>query len=352
MQESKISVIIPVYNAGKYLCKCLDSVINQTYGALEIILVNDKSTDNSLEICCEYAAKDERIIVVDSPVNQGPGCTRNTGLEHASGQYVAFLDSDDWFAPDHIEALYTALRDKNADMVTAGNTRCNNDGDVTGVNELPFYGCFSGGDVKKKILLSFIAPDDSAKNDLAIPVGVCFSIYRMDIIKQNNLRFVSEKDYLSEDLFFNLYYLPFVERACLIKDFGYFYRFNPVSVSKGFDVSKIQRVYNYYDMLKKTKTALGLEKIIGYRIERSTIARIRSTLMLICRSDISRKNKLGYIKSILNHDVTKQVLNDYPIGNYRTSLKIAAYLMKKRYTFLTYLLFMIKESQRKKDLKK
>lgn len=111
----KISVIIPVYNVEKYLRQCLDSVINQTYTNLEIICVNDCSTDSSLEILEEYAKKDSRIIIINNETNCGLGLTRNHGYEYATGEYIHFLDSDDWIE----QGLYEKLADviaKNGDI--------------------------------------------------------------------------------------------------------------------------------------------------------------------------------------------------------------------------------------------
>ena len=101
----KISIIIPVYNVEKYLRQCLDSVINQTYKDLEIICVNDASTDSSLSILEEYAQKDNRIIIVNNPVNSKLGPTRNNGMKYATGEYVHFLDSDDWMELNAYEVL-------------------------------------------------------------------------------------------------------------------------------------------------------------------------------------------------------------------------------------------------------
>ena len=101
----KISIIIPVYNVEKYLRQCLDSVINQTYKDLEIICVNDASTDSSLSILEEYAQKDNRIIIVNNPINSKLGPTRNNGMKYATGEYVHFLDSDDWMELNAYEKL-------------------------------------------------------------------------------------------------------------------------------------------------------------------------------------------------------------------------------------------------------
>ena len=110
-----ISIIIPVYNVEKYLCKCIDSVLGQTYKELEIILVDDGSTDNSGVICDEYEKKDDRIKVIHKK-NGGLSDARNCGLDNAIGEYIAFLDSDDWVDFKYIEILYENLRNYNADI--------------------------------------------------------------------------------------------------------------------------------------------------------------------------------------------------------------------------------------------
>jgi len=112
----KISVIIPIYNSSKYLRKCLDSVANQHFKDLEVILIDDASTDDSLKICDEYAAKDERFIALHHTENLGTAAARNTGLDHATGQFVYFLDSDLWIDPGCIGRLAKNMVDHDADI--------------------------------------------------------------------------------------------------------------------------------------------------------------------------------------------------------------------------------------------
>ena len=111
-----VSVIIPVYNVEKYLNQCLDSVLNQTLQDIEVICVNDSSTDGSLAILEEYAKKDERVTVVTQP-NSGAGAARNKGLSLAAGKYLSFLDSDDFFEPDMLELAYNKAEEDKADFV-------------------------------------------------------------------------------------------------------------------------------------------------------------------------------------------------------------------------------------------
>ncbi|MGN0557410.1 MAG: glycosyltransferase family 2 protein, partial [Acutalibacteraceae bacterium] len=116
MDEKTVSVIIPVYNAEKYLAECLESVQNQTYHPLQIILIEDGSSDQSGKICDEYAAKDERIEVYHQP-NSGVSAARNKGLMSARGGWIAFIDADDRVAPDYIERLIGEAEKSGADIV-------------------------------------------------------------------------------------------------------------------------------------------------------------------------------------------------------------------------------------------
>ena len=110
---SKISVIIPAYNASLNLRECLDSIINQTHKDLEIILVDDCSSDDTYDIMREYASKDNRIVLIKNPVNMGAGASRNVGLVHSTGNYVTFVDSDDFLDLDTYREVNDAIIDNN-----------------------------------------------------------------------------------------------------------------------------------------------------------------------------------------------------------------------------------------------
>ena len=116
-----ISIIVPVYNTAKYLKRCLDSIINQKFDNInyEIIVVNDASTDNSLEIINEYLKNDNRIILIDKKENQGLSEARNSGIEIAQGEYILHIDSDDWIEDNYIYDMVTLAKKENADMVVS-----------------------------------------------------------------------------------------------------------------------------------------------------------------------------------------------------------------------------------------
>lgn len=115
----KISIIVPIYNAYKYLDRCINSLVNQTYKNIEIILLNDGSRDDSIKIINKYASEDKRIIVVDKE-NTGVSDTRNIGIKKATGKYICFCDADDMYDKDYIKIMYETIKQKNVDMV-----RCN-----------------------------------------------------------------------------------------------------------------------------------------------------------------------------------------------------------------------------------
>jgi len=110
-----ISIIVPIYNVEIYLEKCLNSIINQTYKNIEILLINDGSSDNSLRICKKYQKKDKRIVLINKK-NGGLSSARNAGIDKASGNYLLFIDSDDYIEIDMIEKLYNNIKSNNADI--------------------------------------------------------------------------------------------------------------------------------------------------------------------------------------------------------------------------------------------
>lgn len=179
-----VSIVVPIYNAAPYLRKCLDSVVNQTLKNVEIIFIDDGSTDGSSEICKEYAAKDSRIIYYKKE-NEGLAAARQDGIERASGEYVGFVDSDDWLELNMYERMYDVAVKENADVVFCN---CYEDDDVKN----PYYlepGVYDRERIEKEILprsLAGLTPKGA--NDV---IRWCnwLRIYRMSLIKDNNIVF-------------------------------------------------------------------------------------------------------------------------------------------------------------------
>lgn len=145
-----ISVIVPIFNVEKYLNRCVDSLLNQDYDNYEVILVNDCSTDESYRIAEKYEKENpEKCILLSHKVNGGLAAARNTGMEHASGDWVTFVDSDDWVSSDYLSGLHTVAKDNRADVVIGGVVYAYDDGTLRSADS---YGNLKNGARNKEII--------------------------------------------------------------------------------------------------------------------------------------------------------------------------------------------------------
>ncbi|MDR0483991.1 MAG: glycosyltransferase [Alphaproteobacteria bacterium] len=200
MNNELISVVIPVYNTAKFLRKCLDSVINQSYKNLEIIIVNDASPDNSLEIINEYIATDNRIKVISNKINVGLSEARNLGINEATGQYITFIDSDDFISLDSIEILYNLLKENNVNVVIPQHI-------LFDLKSKHFYkdNYYKNSHFIYEFSATNLVSKDNLFNNI-IDVNVSqFKLYNLKIIKENNIHF--PKDLLFED---NIFFYTFL----------------------------------------------------------------------------------------------------------------------------------------------
>ena len=190
----EISIIIPNYNTRKYLPRCLDSLTQQTFGNIEVILIDDGSTDGSVEIMKEYAQKDSRIKIIEQ-INSGPAKARNKGLENASGKYLMFCDSDDWYEPDMCEMMYTAIEKNNVDIVC-----CHNFFDLEE--------SLSDEEKEKRLPRKYFNKSGkyslNQKNILTTDVVLWNKIWRRDLIEKYNIRFPEGHEH-DDDAFWYMY---------------------------------------------------------------------------------------------------------------------------------------------------
>lgn len=242
----KISIIIPIYNVEKYLDYCLKSIIEQTYKNLEIILINDGSTDNSLEICYKYKKIDKRIILIDNK-NHGVSYSRNKGIDVATGKYIVFVDSDDTIDKNYIFELVNANKDNFYDIVMVN-----------------FKDVFIKNDEKKVEynninvnLLSGRFFDDYyyIKSIVRSPWG---KLFKRDIIEKNNIKFPVEIS-LGEDYVFNMQYYRFVKHYRYVNKhlYNYFHR-NRKCLSKGYTIDSFDK---QIEIIKKQKEFFKLYNI-------------------------------------------------------------------------------------------
>ena len=224
-----VSVMIPVYKAEKFICRCIDSVIGQTYKNLEIILINDGSPDRCGEICDDYAKKDKRIRVIHQK-NQGVSAARNAGLEIAAGQWLYFLDSDDYISAPAIEKMASAAENGNYDIVIGGYYMVTSDKKAVSRSE-NWEKTDDLTEIRRKILLD------------ELPNFVCGKLYKRELWK--NVRFPLHQ--LAEDMHVNGELFFTATSACVIPDPLYFYsRENENSLSRGSDVSNFIKMKQGY----------------------------------------------------------------------------------------------------------
>ena len=208
MENPVVSVIVPVYNVEQYLPQCLDSIVNQTLKNIEIICVNDSSTDNSLNILNHYAEKDPRIKVVTQP-NGGAGAARNRGLSLAAGKYLSFLDSDDFFEPDMLELAYNKAVCDKADFVVFQSDQYYTDRkEFVSVpwtlreKEIPPYTPFNHRQMTDNIFKVFVG-------------WAWDKLYDREFVEKNHLRFQEQRT--SNDLLFVFSAVAIAKRISVVK---------------------------------------------------------------------------------------------------------------------------------------
>ena len=215
-EKIKFSVVLPIYNVEKYLNRCLDSVMNQTYKKLEIILVDDGSPDNSPQMCDNWAKVDDRIKVVHKK-NAGLGEARNSGLDVATGDYIVFFDSDDYIDTRLFEELYTVIISDNPDLIEFGHHDVDRQGNITKtfIPKTPLKK-YEGEEVLSKFLPELICtdPKTGTASDLLMSAWSC--LYRRQLLVECNFHFVSEREYISEDVYSLMKLMPNVHSVSVL----------------------------------------------------------------------------------------------------------------------------------------
>lgn len=203
----KVSIIVPVYNVEKYLPKCLESLINQTFDDIEIICVNDGSPDNSAVILQDFAARDSRIKVITKE-NGGLFSARHEGLKHVNGRYVIFVDSDDWVSERLVEACLNSAEKDNPDVVVYGAFSVREKDGVVSISR--------GGYDYSKIPAKF-----NTKNIFKFPATAWSKMYSFEFLRQNNIKFQEIKN--GEDQLFFIHAMLLAKKIVTVKENLYYY---------------------------------------------------------------------------------------------------------------------------------
>ena len=254
LDKHTISIIIPVYNSEQYLKKCLDSIRAQTYNQLEIICVDDDSTDDSPVILEKYAAIDDRIKVIHKK-NEGVSIARNTGLDNANGDYVLFVDSDDWIESTTCEIALKNLVEQNTDLVLWTYIR-ERKGESKEKVIFDTDLVFTEEEVQKKLhrrMIGVINEELAHPENADALCTVWGKLYKRSIISRYNIKFYDIREIGTyEDGLFNLVYLQYVKKAVFLNKCLYHYRrTNDISITESYDKKLVQKWDKLFELMNQ-----------------------------------------------------------------------------------------------------
>lgn len=342
MEAGLVSVVLPIYNVEKYLNRCIESVVRQTYKKIEIILVDDGSPDGCPQKCDDWAKRDGRIKVVHKK-NAGLGYARNTGIENASGEYICFFDSDDYIADDTIEKAYEAVKKENADIGIFGFSTVDKNGNVTNVIA-PKTKCqkYVGENVLTTFLPDLISwnPDNGVATDLRMSAWT--ALYSMELIQRNSWRFVSEREIISEDVYSLLDLYRDVKTVVVIPEAFYFYCENETSLTHSYKKDRYNRIKYFYEACIDKCDQLEYSKEVKRRMAYPFTANSIAAMKMIVNSDLSNAEKKKMIGSIIYDETMQNVVHQMNLKRESITRKILFFSIKHEMNGLCYWLIKAK----------
>ena len=318
----KLSVIVPVYNVDKYLERCLNSLVNQTLKEIEIIIVNDGSTDNSQKICEEYARKYSQVKLINKN-NEGVSKARNIALKEVKGEYLTFIDSDDWIEKDAYEIMYNEAKKKNADIVQCTFREVMEDGTIYVLNKFNQNKEYIGEDILREFLLG------------NINAVVWDKIYKTSIWIDNNIVFPEDLK-LVEDQLPTCQVLYNSEKYIVLKDvlYNYYRRLDSCTISN-FSAKNMDMITSMQSIKEFLK-----EKRMSHYIENEYIVRYVNTVTTFTINKyISNKNhKSKKLKQAFITDFRLNTRYYYKKNFISFKKKIQIFLIKNFFSIYSILL--------------
>lgn len=229
MEKPKVSIIVPVYNVENYLNDCVDSILSQTFSEFECILVDDCSTDNSPKICDEYSMKDRRIKVIHNIRNLGSSISRKVGLDNCDGEYIQYIDGDDWIEKDMLEKMWTKAVSSNFDMVVCD---C--------FYEEPDYRIYKRQGIDKMEKIEII-------KDIVVMKKLACAVWNKMVKREVVLKIQFPTQNYSEDRFISLQTIYYSQKIGYIEDALYHYRYNINSITRD-PKNNDNRTIEFYDI--------------------------------------------------------------------------------------------------------
>lgn len=344
----KVSVIVPIYKVEPYLERCVESIQEQTLTEIEIILVDDGSPDRCPILCDEYAKKDPRIRVIHKQ-NEGLGLARDSGMDAATGEYVGFIDSDDYIAKDFFEKLYNAAAEHHADacigaMVDVYDT-------YQSVQQNPFANItLQTEEIASKLLPAMLGEDISGGD--WIGCSACRGIYSREVIQKNNVRFPSERVYISEDAIFNLLFYKAARSVHVIPEAGYYYchRTSGGSLTTTYNKDRFEKNKVLYRYECELAEQFGpAESVLKQRMQSTFMGNLRVAMMQLTTSGMPFAQKYRELKGYVQDDLVQTVIHQLDDSNLPIRQKVFSICLKNKQTPALYFLAYL---QQKKHLAK
>lgn len=338
--EAKVSVVVPVYNAEKYIKTCVNSICNQSYKNLEIILVDDGAKDNSPQICDELQKEDGRIKVIHKK-NEGAGKSRNRGIDIATGDYILFVDSDDYIKSTLIEKCVKAADCSNAAIVMFGVENVTEDENLIGYI-VPYSDqyVFRNEEVTEEFLPDVIFSENKEKRNIEMPACMA-NFYSMDIIRKISWHFESEKQYLSEDFYSLLKIYKHIQKVTVLNEALYCYRHGHESLSSSSRLMNYKEIKKYYNQCVLLCRELGYNDKVLRNISEPYLSFVITCLKLTARQEEKIKVKRLKMNEILMDDQLYKVLTERTLKNEKKSRRVLyTAILKKNYALARGLIYI------------
>lgn len=339
LNEPKVSVIVPIYNVEEYLVQCVDSLIKQTYQNLQIVLVDDGSTDNSGVICDKYTITDERVQVIHK-ANGGLSSSREAGVNAANGQYLMFVDGDDWLDLNTIEkCVKMVLQDTTISCVMFSYAK------ETETATIPMHimdgdMLFADAEVEDKIhrrLFGLSSSELSHPERMENIVSCCMKLYRIDLAKAG--KYFDTKDVGScEDGLFNIYALENCEKLAYIDASYYHYRKREGSLVKSYKPNFVEQWGTLFSVMQayisENKLGQPYKEALNNRIALSITA---ISLNKMCDTNSSALDKIRYIRKYLDGACYKKAIHNMDMTHLPSIWKVLLTCCKMRLASVVYI---------------
>lgn len=330
----QVSIIVPVYNVEKYVRFCIDSLLKQTLKNIEIILVDDGSTDSSGKICDEYAKLDTRVKVIHQTTNRGLGLTRNSGMKIATGEYIGFVDSDDIVSIEMFRVLYENACQYHADISYCRYKKFYLEDELENQIEekTSAVKVFEGNKEIRQYILDRIGMDPSSKFDNLYGASVWCGIFTHKILKSIDAKFVSERQFISEDMIFDIDVIPNCNTIVHCDNLFYYYRYNPNSLTTVYKHDRFEKnVELYHEMQRRLSLKFSEKELFNsmsrYLLTTARIAIIQEVSFISLNG--REKAKRNILKICNNKDIIS-ILNEYEYKKLPIKYALTCYLMKNK----------------------